>query len=87
MKFAYVLKESKKEAIYENIFNSKEWIMLDRGTISQKEATRRFVNRQPNNKNEIIKIMDNWISYLKPINKNISVLKDLANKEINLYIL
>ncbi|MDZ7671782.1 MAG: HAD family phosphatase [Halanaerobiales bacterium] len=83
----YVLKESKKEAIYDNIFNSKEWIMLDKGTISQKQATRRFVDRQPNNKNEIIKIMDNWISYLKPINKNISVLKDLANKEINLYIL
>lgn len=83
----YVLKKSKKEAIYDNIFNSKEWIMLDKGTISQKQATRRFVDRQPNNKNEIIKIMDNWISYLKPINKNISVLKDLANKEINLYIL
>ncbi|MGM0446237.1 MAG: HAD family hydrolase [Bacillota bacterium] len=83
----YVTEESKKKEIYDNIFNSKEWIMLDRGTISENEATRKFVDRQPNNKNEIIKIMDNWISYLKPITKNISVLKNLAGQEINLYIL
>ncbi len=83
----YVLEENKKEKVYNNIFNSKEWIMLDKGTISQKEATRRFINRQPDNKNEIIEIMNNWISYLKPINENISVLKDLADKEINLYVL
>lgn len=83
----YVIEERKKKEIYDNIFNSKEWAMLDKGTISEKNATRKFVDRQPNNKNEIIKIMDNWISYLKPINKNISVLKDLANKEINLYVL
>lgn len=83
----YVLDEKKKKRIYDNIFNSKEWIMLDRGTISEREAVNKFIIRQPNNKEDIQNIMNNWISYLKPINKNISVLKELSKKDIKLYIL
>src|SRR6056297_1035801 len=83
----YVFDDSKREEIYDNIFNSEEWIMLDRGTISKKEAISKFIDRQTKNKKEILTIMNNWISYLKPINQNILVLKELYKKNINLYIL
>src|SRR6056297_2453631 len=63
----YVFDDIKREEIYDNIFNSEEWIMLDRGTISKKEAISKFIDRQPKNKKEILTIMNNWISYLKPI--------------------
>ena len=75
------------QQISANIFESEEWILLDRGTITAKEATKRFIERMPQNEKLIKEIMENWKQYLTPINENVEVLNNLAQKPINLYVL
>jgi putative hydrolase of the HAD superfamily len=75
------------QQISANIFESEEWILLDRGTITAKEATKRFIRRMPENEKLIKEIMENWKQYLTPINENVEVLNNLAQKPINLYVL
>jgi len=79
--------ENLHQRISENIFESKEWIKLDKGEISASRATEIFIERQPENKKLIKEIMHNWKFYLRPIKPNIEVLNKLAKKSINLYVL
>ncbi len=83
----YVKDEKLHQQISENIFNSKEWILLDRGEITAKEATNRFINRMPDKEKLVREIMDNWKHYLTPIQVNVEVLNNIAQKPINLYVL
>jgi len=75
------------QKISENIFESQEWIKLDKGEISASKATEIFIERQPENEKLIKEIMHNWKSYLTPIETNINVLNKLANKSLSLYVL
>ncbi len=75
------------QLISENIFKSKEWILLDRGEITAQEATQRFIKKMPENEKLIKEIMDNWKDYLIPIDENVEVLNNIAKKPINLYVL
>ena len=83
----YVKDEKLHQQISENIFNSKEWILLDRGEITAKEATNRFIRRIPDKEKLVREIMDNWKHYLTPIQVNVEVLNNIAQKPINLYVL
>ncbi|HMA58771.1 MAG TPA: HAD family phosphatase [Halanaerobiales bacterium] len=83
----YVKDEKLHQQISENIFNSKEWILLDRGEITAKEATNRFIKRIPDKEKLVREIMDNWKHYLTPIQVNVEVLNNIAQKPINLYVL
>jgi len=83
----YVKDEKLHQQISENIFNSKEWILLDRGEITAKEATNRFIKRMPDKEKLVREIMDNWKHYLTPIQANVEVLNNIAQKPINLYVL
>lgn len=79
--------EKLHQRILKNIFESKEWIKLDKGEISASKATEIFIKRQPENEKLIKEIMHNWKFYLRPIKPNVEVLNKLANMNINLYIL
>ncbi|MCF8002001.1 MAG: HAD family phosphatase [Halanaerobiales bacterium] len=79
--------EKLHQRISKNIFESKEWIKLDKGEISASKATEIFIKRQPENEKLIKEIMHNWKFYLRPIKPNVEVLNKLANMNINLYIL
>ena len=59
--------EEKVEEIYESIFKSKEWPMLDRGTISEEEAKANIINRKIQNKDFINSVFENWYDILSPI--------------------
>ncbi len=83
----HVKDEKLHQQISENIFNSKEWILLDRGEITAKEATNRFIKRMPDKEKLVREIMDNWKLYLTPIQANVEVLNNIAQKPINLYVL
>ena len=83
----HVKDEKLHQQISENIFNSKEWILLDRGEITAKEATNRFIKRMPDKEKLVREIMDNWKHYLTPIQANVEVLNNIAQKPINLYVL
>lgn len=83
----YVHNKKIKEQIYGNIFDSKEWVMLDKGKISSHYATKKFIQKMPDHENIIREIMDSWDDYLNPIDKNLEVLKNLYKRSYNLYVL
>jgi putative hydrolase of the HAD superfamily len=83
----HIKDEKLHQKISENIFESQEWIKLDKGEISASKATEIFIERQPENKKLIKEIMHNWKLYLTPIEPNLDVLNELANKSLNLYVL
>ncbi|MFO7815648.1 MAG: HAD family phosphatase [Halanaerobiales bacterium] len=79
--------EKLQQKISKNIFESREWLLLDKGEISTSKATEIFIKRQPKNEKLIKKIMKNWKYYLKPIKYNIKVLKKLAKMPLDIYLL
>lgn len=78
--------KSTAESLYETIFKSEEWLLLDRGTITKKEATLTFIKRNSALENEIKDVMKNWENLLKPIESNFGVVKLLKEKGYRLLL-
>lgn len=76
-----------KKKIIEQVFKTKIWVDLDRGTISYDEACRIWININPELKNELILLLESWHKYLKPIEENVSFLYHLKSKGKKLYVL
>lgn len=79
--------EQKVQALYEEIFLSEEWPMLDRGTITEKEAINNICKRNNGNSELIRSSMENWYDMLTPIEKNVALLKELKKEGYNIYYL
>ena len=75
------------ERVYEDMFLSKEWIMLDRGVISEKQAIADIIARDKEMEKYIECAFDNWYELLKPIEKNVDILRKLKDKNYNVYYL
>nr|WP_072985748.1 HAD family phosphatase [Clostridium cavendishii] len=78
--------EDKIKELYEEIFLSKEWPMLDRGVITEEEVINILCERS-RNADLIRKAMDNWYEILKPIKESIDILKELKEAGYGLYII
>ncbi|MBZ9688619.1 HAD family phosphatase [Clostridium estertheticum] len=76
-----------EKLLYKEIFQSEEWLHLDRGTLTQEEAVKIISLRNPNNEIHIKKCMDNWIEILTPIEGTVKTLSQLKEKGYNLYLL
>lgn len=70
------------EKIYNVIFKSDEWIMLDNGVIKTEEATEKFCMRMIDKENIIKDVMNNWHNLLTPIDENIQILNELKERDI-----
>lgn len=79
--------EEKVEEIYKDIFQSDEWPMLDRGTISEYDAKINIINRNIENEQLINIVFENWYDILTPIESSVDVLKGLKQKGYNVYYL
>ena len=79
--------EDRSEHIYKEIFLSKEWLSLDRGTITQKDAVEIYVSRNKDYENDIRLVFDGWYNILTPIEGTVEILKSLKNNGYNLYYL
>ena len=79
--------EEKVQQIYEEIFTSKEWLMLDRGVITEEEAVNEICNRSTENSELIKLVMYNWYQLLTPIEDTVEILKELKHKGYRLYVL
>ncbi|MBU3110284.1 HAD family hydrolase [Clostridium lacusfryxellense] len=77
----------KVQQIYEEIFKSKEWLMLDRGIITEVEAIKEICNRSTDNSELIKLVMHNWYQLLTPIEDTVEILKELKHKDYRLYFL
>lgn len=73
--------------IYEDIFRSDEWVMLDRGVISEEEAREKIINRNRKNENEIRLAFDGWYDLLKPMTESIEIIKKLKIQGYKVYYL
>lgn len=69
------------------IFETSEWLELDKGTITEEEATEIFVKRFPKYRKEIETAMNSWTDMLMPIDANVKLLSELKSKGFKLYYL
>ncbi|AAK81504.1 putative hydrolase of the HAD superfamily [Clostridium acetobutylicum] len=75
------------EALYENVFKSNEWVELDRGTITEEEATCRFCKRDPHNAKYIREVMETWNEMHVPVEGTSELMKELREKGYKIYLL
>lgn len=66
--------------INDAIFKSPEWLMLDRGIITQSEAIDRICERNKENSELIKDVMNDWYQMLTPIEEVVDILKELKGK-------
>lgn len=76
-----------EKLLYKEIFQSEEWLHLDRGTLTQEEAVTIISLRNPDLEIHIKKCMDNWIEILTPIEGTVKILNELKEKGYKLYLL
>lgn len=76
-----------KTKINEIIFKSNEWIKLDEGTITPKEACSNFCLREPQYQELIIKTMKKLPEMLTPIAKTVELLPKIKASGHKLYFL
>lgn len=81
------IEESKVEEVHKEIFQSEEWAMLDRGTISEEDAIKVITSRSNGNEERIKLAFENWYDILNPIDKTIEILKNLKKAGYKVYYL
>lgn len=77
----------KIEIVYKSIFQSEEWIALDRGTITEEQARANIINRNIEYKEYINIAFENWYDLLTPIEENVSILEKLKDNNYKIYYL
>ena len=73
--------------VYETIFKSPEWLDMDRGTTTHRDACDIFCLREPNYKAEIIHTMQRLNDMLTPISSTIEILPEIKKRGHKLYYL
>lgn len=94
LKFENVIKkftqnQNEIELLKSAIFDSKEWLKLDEGTISKEEGINIMLSKLPENLHETCKqIMNDWTSLgLELNNETINFIKAIREKGYRTYIL
>lgn len=75
-----------KEKLKQSVFKTTIWRELDRGSLSLFQAKKIFIDKNPDLKDEIEILLDNWKNFLHPIDENVKLLPELK-KNNRLYIL
>lgn len=79
--------KSSATQIYEEIFKSLEWLMLDRGLVTEDEAVNIICERNTEMSQLIRDVMDNWYQMLTPIEGVVEILRELKSIGYNVYFL
>ena len=89
LEYTYKKISDKQKAykIYQEIFKSNEWIMLDRGSITEKDAVDRICERNPEDSKLIREVMNNWYEILTPMEDVVDILKELKLQGYKIYFL
>jgi len=69
------------------IYKSPEWLIMDEGLLSHEEATEIFISREPELKNEIRTVMQNFDKTFTPLEDVIDLLPEIIAKGHDLYYL
>ncbi|HYE83081.1 MAG TPA: HAD family phosphatase [Clostridia bacterium] len=79
--------KQKAHQIYEEIFRSTEWVMLDRGVITEEEAIDMICDRNKEKSQIIRNVMDDWYQMLTPVEGVAGILKELKSSGYKTYFL
>lgn len=82
-----ILEADKIPEIHGEVFKSEEWLMLDKGTLTEEEAIDIIVKRNLDNEHLIRHAFDNWYELLTPIEGTVEILKELKAKNYRVYFL
>ena len=81
------ISEDRIDNVYKAIFQSEEWVMLDRGTITEKDAINRIIERNNTYRDDINLAFKDWYDILRPIEEAVEILTKLKNNGYNVYYL
>ncbi|MTK11749.1 MAG: HAD family phosphatase [Clostridiaceae bacterium] len=82
-----IVEVNKVSEIHKELFQSEEWVMLDRGTLTEEEA-KSIIIKNSNKNGHLIKLaFENWYELLTPIEESVKVLKELKDAEYKVYFL
>lgn len=88
---AYLRQDFKDEKVLKSvcreIFGSKEWLQLDRGTIDDETFAQIISDRIPEHKELIKRKLENWQEILEPIAPAVDLIPQLKEQGYKLYIL
>lgn len=73
--------------LFSSIFDTDEWLKLDRGTITEGEALGIFIERNPKKENILRNVMSDFYNIFTPIESSVKILKLLRNRGYNLLYL
>ncbi|MGM0548739.1 MAG: HAD family hydrolase [Bacillota bacterium] len=76
-----------KSKLKKSVFETEEWLLLDKGLIEETEAVKIWKRKNPNLKNEIENTIIGWEEILKLKQDSLEIVKDLVVQDYNLYIL
>jgi len=75
------------EKLNEIIFKSREWLQMDQGLLTHKEAIEIFCRREPDYKDEICTAINNANNIVTPITETIQMLPEIKKAGHKLYYL
>lgn len=88
---AYLRQDIKDEKllslICKEVFGSKEWLQLDRGTLDEASFIQIMCERLPDHKEMIKRKLESWQEMLEPIESSIALIPQLKKQGYKLYIL
>ena len=73
--------------LYEHIFGSPEWLLLDEGLLKEPQFCDQLVRQYPEQKEAIIQALDHWDDSLILKEDSLDLAKALQDQGIDLYIL
>ena len=92
--YFYPFEYLKKKYSYEDakflfsaIFDTDEWLELDRGTITEEEALSVFIERNPKKENILREVMCDFYNIFTPIESSVEILKHLRHQGYTLLFL
>ncbi|NLM96433.1 MAG: HAD family phosphatase [Halanaerobiaceae bacterium] len=79
--------KDKGKRILREVFQSEEWLMLDKGVITQEEAIEVLSRRFPMDSSTIEQVFQEWTEMLTPIYGTVEILEKLKENDYRLYVL
>jgi len=82
-----IIESDKILEVHKEMFESKEWLMLDRGMITEEEAKDIIIKRSSENGHLIKIAFENWYELFTPIEDSVNILNELKNADYKVYFL
>ncbi len=77
--------EALRERVRRAVFEHPDWVEIDRGTLAEEAAVRRFAERTDRPREEIASLVQHAKDSLTPIPESVALLRELSRRRVPLY--